>query len=252
MSTHTPASINPTVGQLVAERPERGRLFERLGIDYCCCGRLSLDDACAKRGLNPDEVRAEILLVDSAPSATHEPDWNSAPLSQLADHITATHHRRMRAELPRAGALVSKVAAVHGERHAELAELARVFTEFARDLQAHMDKEDTVLFPRIRTLEAGTVPGRVLALDQPVRAMMAEHDDAGEALRVMRELTNGFTPPPDACGTYRVMLRALQEIESDMHIHVHKENNILFPRAIALAGTAEPGPNACCCVRPLS
>jgi regulator of cell morphogenesis and NO signaling len=223
-----------TVGQLVAERPERGRLFERLGIDYCCAGRVTLDEACAKRGLDPANVRAQLKASYEGPVDTREPDWTKAPLTALADHIEATHHRFTRSELVRAAALVSKVARVHGDRHPELVELRRVFEEFAGELAVHMDKEESVLFPWVRALEAGRTAGMGIALDQPVRAMMAEHDDAGRALARMRELTNGFTPPMDACGTFRVMLSTLREIETDMHLHVHKENNILFPRALAV------------------
>ena len=234
MTTHPP--VSPTIGQLVAERPERGRLFEKLGIDYCCGGRTSLNEACAKRGLDPDEVRAQLRASDACPVVGAEPDWATASLSHLADHIETTHHRLMRAELPRAAALVSKVARVHGQRHPQLLELRRVFEEFALDLLAHMDKEDSVLFPRIRRVEASPGPADVApALDQPVRAMMTEHDEAGRALSRMRALTNGYAPPLDACGTYRVMLSALRDIETDMHTHVHKENNILFPRALKAA-----------------
>jgi regulator of cell morphogenesis and NO signaling len=243
MSTHEPlstasCSINrpssSTVGQLVAERPERARVFEAFGIDYCCAGRVSLDEACIKRGLDPDQVRARLRDSDATPAAKVEPDWMVTPLSWLADHIESTHHRLMRAELPRAAALVKKVAAVHGERNPKLAELRQTFEEFSRDLMAHMDKEDAVLFPLIRSLESESVSGRTSPLERPVRVMMHEHDDAGEALRRMRELTNGFTPPGDACSTYRVMLSALQAIEADLHTHVHKENNILFPRALGM------------------
>jgi regulator of cell morphogenesis and NO signaling len=243
MSTHHPlstpsCSINrpssSTVGQLVAERPERARVFEALGIDYCCAGRVSLDEACVKRGLNPDQVRARLRDSDATPATKVEPDWMITPLSWLADHIESTHHRLMRAELPRAAALVKKVAAVHGERDPKLAELRQTFEEFSRDLMAHMDKEDAVLFPLIRALESEPSNGRAASLDRPVRMMMQEHDDAGEAIRRMRDLTNGFTPPGEACSTYRVMLAALQAIEADLHTHVHKENNILFPRALGM------------------
>jgi regulator of cell morphogenesis and NO signaling len=226
----------PSIGELVAERPQRGRLFESLGIDYCCTGRMSLEEACAKRGLNLDQVKQQLRAADSAETGTDEPDWTRVPLSQLADHIFATHHTRMRAELPRAERIVAKVASVHGHRHPELVRLHRAFEAFAAELLSHMHKEDAVLFPLIRHLDSGQA--QKVAIDEPVRAMMAEHDEAGEALRQMRHLTDGFAPPADACSTYRVMLQTLREIEADLHVHVHKENNILFPRARALAGEA--------------
>src|SRR5262249_43101127 len=166
--------------------------------------------------------------------SSNEPDWTREPLSRLADHIEATHHRLMRAELPRAVALVTKVARVHGERRPELVELKGVFDDFAEDLLAHMDREDSTLFPWIRALESPDGQTSRHGLDQPISAMMGDHDEAGQALQRIRELTSNFTPPLDACGTYRVMLATLREIEADMHTHVHKENNILFPRALGV------------------
>jgi regulator of cell morphogenesis and NO signaling len=233
MTTASPTSPK-TVGQLVAERPERARVFERLGIDYCCGGRKPLEDVCAQRGLDPERVRAELNAADAGPARSDGPDWNTAPLSQLADNIQNTHHALMRAELPRAEALVKKVARAHGERHPELVELDRAFGPFAAEMSSHMVKEESVLFPWIRGLESGRAGQPGMQLSQPVRCLMADHDQAGQALQRMRELTGGFTPPADACGSYRVMLSTLAEIEADMHTHVHKENNILFPRALSL------------------
>jgi regulator of cell morphogenesis and NO signaling len=235
MTAHVPTT-SKTVGQLVAERPERGRLFEKLGIDYCCGGRKPLRDACVQKGLDPDHVRAQLEAADALPSTSTDPDWTTAPLGKLADHITLKHHDLMRRELPRVSALVQKVARVHGDRHPELIELNRLFEEFSSELVEHMAREDSVLFPWIRALESDSVPSGPPrgVLDQPIRRMMQDHDDAGVALARMRALTNGFTPPEDACGTYRVMLSGLREIEADMHVHVHKENNILFPRALVL------------------
>ena len=225
-----------TIGQLVAERPERGRLFEQLGIDYCCGGGKTLDEACAKRGLSLENVRAQLEAIDATPVVASGPDWNTAPLSQLADHIETTHHAFVRTELPRVRALVRKVAAVHGDRCPEMIELDQTFAAFERELAEHMVKEETILFPWIRSLESGTarppLPG--MSIDRPVACLMHEHDDAGEALAKMSRLTNGFSPPLDACGTWRVMLSSLKGIETDMHVHVHKENSILFPRAVAL------------------
>ena len=235
--------VESTVGELVVQRPSRARVFEKLGIDYCCGGRKPLADACTGRGLDPEDVRAQLEAADAVPSAETGPDWTTAPLTDLADHIETQHHGLMRRELPRMIALVRKVAGVHGQRHPEYQGLSRVFDEFASELASHMAKEETVLFPWIRTLESGTAAGGQTrgALDQPVRMMMQEHDDAGRALEQMRALTNGFTPALDACGSCRVMLSGLRDIETDMHTHVHKENNILFPRALALEACRRGG-----------
>ncbi len=251
MTSQVP-SPTPTVGQLVAERPERGRIFERLGIDYCCGGRKSLAAACAERGLDLSMVRSQLADADAAPREGGEPDWTTATLTSLADHIQAVHHGFMARELPRVGALVRKVAGVHSGSHPELTRLQEVFAEFSRELLAHMSTEETSLFPWIRALESGATqnPAPAGPLDEPVRRMMREHDDAGLALAKMRELTHGYVPPNNACGSYRVMLSGLADIEADMHLHVHKENNILFPRALALeASTRAPIGVGSCCIR---
>ena len=242
------------VGQLVAERPARGRVFERLGIDYCCGGRKSLSAACAERGLDLDHVLAQLEASDLSPPVEAGPDWTRAPLSQLVDHIESVHHAFLRRELPRLAALLHKVADVHGARHPELRELEQTFIRFSRELAAHMYTEESALFPGIRALGTGAAHAsspRSL-LDEQARALMREHDDAGSALAKMRELTSGFTPPLNACGTYRVMLSGLRDIETDMHSHVHKENNILFPRALALEASQQTTAGAgACCTKPL-
>lgn len=227
-----------TVGQLVVERPSRARVFEQLGIDYCCGGKLPLADACRKRGLDPAMVLARLEAADAAPE--QERDWTRAPLAELADHIERVHHDFLRAELPRLSALSKKVAAVHGDAHPELPELANVFDEFAGELFEHMQKEEKVLFPMIRSIGRGVLPdvgpGR---LGMPVAMMEHEHDDAGRAMDRMRELTDGYTPPPGACNSYLALFDRLARIEQDMHAHVHKENNILFPRALAAEAALE-------------
>lgn len=230
------ASIsNHTIGQLVAQKPQRGRVFEQLGIDYCCGGRKTLQDVCDQKGLDLRHVCSLIDACDAAPSV-NQTDWNSVPLSQLIHNIKSTHHQFMRTELERTGALVKKVASVHGRPHPELVELERIFDLFAQELIPHMYKEESVLFPWIQALSDGDLAADagMPSLAQPVRILMEEHDAAGDLLHRMRTLMHDYVPPVDACGTYRVMLDALRDMEHDMHQHVHKENNILFPRARAL------------------
>lgn len=228
----TAMNTNVTVGALVAERPARARVFERLGIDYCCGGRKPLAEVCAQRGLDAKALLAELTL-DTEPADAGERDWSDAPLAVLCDHIEATHHAYLRFELPRLGAMTRKVATVHGEREPHLRELAGLFGAFHAELDAHMAKEEQVLFPIIRKLEeAHSLPSfHCGSVANPIRMMEHEHDNAGDALARMRALTRDYTPPPEACNTYRAMLDGLQELEKDMHQHVHKENNILFPRA---------------------
>jgi regulator of cell morphogenesis and NO signaling len=227
---------NATVGDLVVERPARSRVFQRLGIDFCCGGKKPLADACRDKGLSVAEV-AEALSAEDAGDRADDLVVSGLTLCELCDHIERTHHAYLRAELPRVYAMVRKVAAVHGEKHPWTVELAGVFASFAEELDTHMFKEDRVLFPWIRGLERG---GEVTkghcggSINNPIRMMEHEHDDAGRALERMRELSHGFTPPPGACNTFVAMLDGLARIEADMHRHVHKENNVLFPRAADL------------------
>jgi len=228
-------TMQETVGGLVAERPGWARVFEELGIDYCCGGRRTLREACDRRGLSLDAVLRRLAAADAEP-ATAEPDWTAAPLAALCDHIVHAHHDFLRLELPRVGRLLIKVAGVHGDRHPELFRVEDLFGPFARDLDQHMAKEEQVLFPLIKRLAAGEPVG--MNPLGPIRVMEAEHDQAGAALAEMRRLTDDFNPPEGACASYRAALAGLHAIEQDLHRHVHKENNVLFPRAGRLAEAA--------------
>jgi len=218
------------VGDIVAMNPATSRMFEQLGIDYCCAGRLTLSQAASARALNVDRV-TEMLGNAVRPSLDVEPDWKNRPMTELADHIESAHHAMLRVELPRLRHLIRKVVQAHGQTHPELASVEGVFHDFEQELADHMLKEEHVLFPAIRRLEQ---PGAERPrLDAPIACLMDEHEHAGRALHTMRQLTNGYCPPDGACATYRVMLEGLEAIERDMHRHVHKENSILFPRAAA-------------------
>ncbi|MCC6662058.1 MAG: iron-sulfur cluster repair di-iron protein [Phycisphaerales bacterium] len=221
-------SIAPesTVGQIVTENPDTARTLERLGLDYCCGGKLTLSAACAARGLDPAAVARELTAV--APSQGQR-SWADATMSELADHIERAHHQPLRADLPRLAGLVDKVARVHGDREPALFEVRRVFTALAAEMMDHMDREERVLFPALRAMERG---GAESPTDPALIAgMVHDHEDAGRALESLRSLTEDYTPPPQACNTYRVMLHALSEMDRDLRLHVHKENNILFPKA---------------------
>jgi regulator of cell morphogenesis and NO signaling len=237
-------TLDAPVGQLVTERPRRSLVFERLGIDYCCGGKLRLADACAAKALDPVAVLRDLETCDAAFSTQPETDWSKVPLRTLVNHIVATHHDYLREELPRLGLLIEKIVRAHGEQHRELLPLHELFISFRRDLEAHMAKEEQVLFPVCRDLEGAPSQPQFHcgSIRNPIRVMVTEHDDTGAALVAMRLLTRDFTAPDDACVTYRAMLSGLAEIEHDMHHHVHLENNILFPRAIdaeASLGTSE-------------
>jgi regulator of cell morphogenesis and NO signaling len=224
-----------TVGELVAERPSRARVFEEYGIDYCCGGKRPLDEACATKQLAVDEVAAALAKSDREQADRGQPDWTTAPLTDLIENIVETHHGYLRRELPRLDALNSKVLAAHGAKDQNIGLCLGVFRDLCAEMRSHMMKEEEILFPAIRQLEAGTAGHFCFdTIASPIEVMEAEHDSAGDALARMRALTVGFTPPEDACNTYRVWLDGLATLERDMHTHVHKENNILFPRALAL------------------
>lgn len=228
--------ITDSVGSIVANWPAASRSFEKAGIDYCCGGKIPLEQACRKQGIEPQLFLA--ALEELAASAGTEPVVDAAAMSltALADHIEATHHAYLKTELPRLDALTTKVAAAHGDKDVRLAQVRNVFTSLAAEMGSHMLKEERILFPMIRQLDATeSAPAfHCGSLANPIGQMELEHDQAGAALAQFRELTDGFTPPDWACNTYRAMLDALACLEQNLHQHVHKENNILFPRAIAL------------------
>ncbi len=226
-----------TVGALVAERIGRARVFERLGIDYCCHGGTSLADACAQRSLDVEQVLSELASGDCEGAEVDDAtDYAAMAAGDVADHIERTHHAYVRGELPRLTDLLAKVTEHHGERDPRLHELRQVFAALRQELELHLMKEERVLFPLVRQLEAASrkFPMHCGSVANPIRVMEHEHDDAGEALRRIRELTDDYRVPPDACNSFRALLDGLAAFEADLHRHIHKENNILFPRAAAL------------------
>ncbi|QYG93195.1 iron-sulfur cluster repair di-iron protein [Iamia sp. SCSIO 61187] len=226
-------SLDRPLGELVAERPARARVLERLGIDYCCQGHRTLAEATLEAGLDPVAVAAE---VDAVVAEVDDGADRLEPTA-LVDHIVATHHRYLDEELPLLVALAEKVRDVHGSRHPELERVAALVTEIRDDLVPHLAKEETVLFPAIREWADGQRTFPFGSLANPVRVMMLEHDRAGELLRDLREATAGYQPPSDGCASYQMLYQRLEHLEADTHRHVHLENNVLF-RAV----TGEAGP----------
>lgn len=223
--------LDRTVGEIVAERPAQSRIFQSYGIDFCCQGGRSLREACEKKGVSADSVveQLEAELRDKP-----EPEVNPAsfPPAELVDHIVNTHHRFLRDELPRVHAMATRVAQVHGPHTPSLVEVCEIFEGMAMELADHMMKEEQVLFPAIKSMsEGGAV---AMPLDGPIACMLHEHDDAGAALARLRELTDGFQPPAEACNTYRALFAGLADLESDLHVHIHLENSVLFPAAQAM------------------
>jgi regulator of cell morphogenesis and NO signaling len=235
-----------TVREFATEIPNATRIFEKLGIDYCCGGGKALEAACRQANIPVDDVLRSLEGASAPDSgATAEAvDFQNASLTDLVAHILATHHVYVKHEIPRLKQLLAKVVAVHGDGHPELAAVQRTFAGLADELTTHMMKEEVVLFPYIEKLEQATSAGLPApqapfgSISNPVRMMEMEHAAAGGALEEIRSLTSSYTPPESACFSYKTLYSALKEFEADLHQHVHLENNILFPRAIALEGGA--------------
>jgi regulator of cell morphogenesis and NO signaling len=225
-------TVETTVGEIVRSAPARSRIFESLGIDYCCGGKKPLADACRAKNLDAATVVAMLAALDAGPSAAASSDPAALSLSALCDHIEQIHHGYLREELPRLDFMTRKVAAVHGDHEPRLREVREVFESFNAAMSAHTQEEEEKIFPAIRQLEsaggAGAAPLKG-ALDK----LESEHDRAGAALSRFRELTDNYSPPEWACNTFRALYDGLANLEQETHQHVHKENNVLFPRALA-------------------
>ena len=232
-----------TVGEIAAAVPASIPVFERLGVDYCCGGRRTLREAAEEIGLDPAEILERIEAAASTNSDADERDWAAASMAELADHIEATHHAFVRDALERLGITVPRVINAHAERHPELRELGRILETFTEEMHDHMTREERVVFPWLRRLERKSEiqGGPPWSVRRPISCMIHDHDDAATALETMRRLTNDYTPPDDACPTYRSVLDTLRTLEADTHRHIHKENNILFPAGVAAEDARKTG-----------
>ncbi len=232
---------NKTVRELAIEIPNATRIFEKARIDYCCGGSQPLDQACMQAGVDIEE------LVRQLSSPENANDVNTAPvepvegsLAELANHIVKKHHEFTRAECERLTGLLEKVCGAHETNHPELRAIQTDFEVLRAELEPHMLKEEVVLFPYITRMEVASLSGGSMpfapfgTVNNPIAAMMREHDAAGDILKNMRQLSNNFTVPEDGCFSYHILYNALGELEADLHQHIHLENNILFPRAIAI------------------
>ena len=225
-----------TVAEIAAAAPATIRIFQDHQIDFCCGGRIPLAEACTARGLDLGTLLLE-LQAAVAP-AFREPVWANETLTALVRHIQARYHEPLRVELPRLEAMLDKVVSRHGDHLPEtLLPLQRAFKQLQAELLAHMAKEDHVLFPFIVRLEAGEevpVEDEPQWVQSPIAGLEADHEEAGKALAFIRDVTGSFAPPEWACPTFRGLYYGLSQLEGDMHLHVHLENNILFPRALKL------------------
>lgn len=228
---------SPTVGDIVATDFRAAEVFERFGIDFCCDGRRSFDDACRRAAADPGVV---LTALNAIPRPHAEDDMTEWPLERLIDHIETTHHAYVRRALPSIARHLVKLIEAHGDRHPELVQVGDAFAGISDELQQHMLKEERVLFPHVRELaeRQGQTCARVTSpfgtVENPIGMMEREHRDAAEALELIRQLTGGYTVPSDGCTTYAVCMSELAQFERDLHRHVHLENNVLFPRAVVL------------------
>lgn len=230
-----------TVSEIATQMPHATRLLERLKIDYCCGGNLPLTEACNSAGLNVDEVIG-MLEAETGNDVSEKGavDFQKFSLSELITHILRTHHVFTKQELTRLTFLTQKVISAHGENHPELHKVGALFDQLCADLTPHMFKEEQILFPYMLELASASLANRRApfapfgTVNNPIRMMMKEHDTAGQILRELRTVTADYATPSDGCISYRTLYEALDALESDLHQHIHLENNILFPRAIEL------------------
>ena len=228
-----------TVAEIVTEDIATAAIFKRNGIDFCCGGKVQLDAICTKKNIDTDTVvqQLEALMNEPAEKVSENPDeWS---LTRLADHIVDTHHVYVKENMNVILEFADKVAKVHGHGAPEVVEVAQLAHALADELLPHMMKEEMMLFPFIKQLdahEAGQPAPQPPfgSVGNPIRMMEVEHENAGENMARIHEITNNFQPPEWACNTYRALYHSLQQFEEDLHIHIHLENNILFPKAIAL------------------
>lgn len=227
------------IGQYVAEDFRTAAVFSKYKIDFCCNGNRTVEAACEKKSIDSNQLIDELnQVLNSKGSETI--DYKSWPLDLLAEYIEKKHHRYVEEKIPVLRQFLDKLCRVHGERHPELFKINELFTASAVELASHMKKEELILFPFIKKmmkakLEDGIVQSPQFGtVENPIAMMMEEHDNEGARFREIDELTNNYTPPADACNTYKVTFAMLDEFEKDLHLHIHLENNILFPEAIKL------------------
>lgn len=228
--------LSQTLAQIVTADHRTASVFQKYHLDFCCKGKRSLQTACEEQHISADELLNEL---STAAESNYMPTFpfDKLPLFDLTDYILSAHHAYVKKEAPQISAYLQKVASKHGQRHPELLKIFELFTIVKEEMETHMQKEELVLFPRINELEKTQFTGDIAYVQKPVDMMEQEHEYAGSLMAEIRQLTNNYTPPPDACTTYKLAFAALEAFEADLHQHVHLENNILFPKAIALAQT---------------
>lgn len=224
-----------TLGQIAAKDLRKAEVFKKYGLDFCCGGKKTVKEACVEKGIDPALVEQELNQADKNP-VTRPLPYNEWTLDFLADYIVQTHHHYVRKALPDMVAYATKVASVHGGHHPELHDIRNLVLEVNTEMSSHMVKEEKVVFPYIKELVRNNGQASQAedfgSIQSPINMMEEEHEVVGKALEEIRALSNNFTVPADGCASYQLLFKMLEEFESDLHIHVHLENNILFPKAL--------------------
>ena len=230
---------NQIIGELVAKDYRTASVFKKYSIDFCCQGNRTIEEACEKKNIDTKKVLEDLVAMMESKSESTS-DYQSWPLDLLADYIEKKHHRYVQEKTLEIQPYLDKICKVHGERHPELLKIKEEFNASAGELAAHMKKEELILFPFIRKMTKAKLENAKVdaahfgTVKNPIQMMMSEHTVEGNRFMKIEELTNNYTPPQDACNTYRVSFALLKEFEQDLHLHIHLENNILFPKAIEI------------------
>ncbi len=225
-----------TLGEIAAKDLSKAAIFKKYGLDFCCGGKKTVKEACKEKGLDVTKIEQELQQADKNPATRPLPygDWS---LDFLADYIVNTHHSYVRKTLPDLRTYAAKVAGVHGEHHPELKRIQQLVEEINAELSTHMIKEEKVLFPYIKELVTVTNESRPLhaahfgSVQNPINMMEMEHELVGKNLEEIRQISNNYLLPEDACASYSLLFRMLVDFEDDLHTHIHLENNILFPKS---------------------
>lgn len=233
--------MTKSLAQIVNSNHRAANVFEKYHLDFCCKGKRTLEQACTESEIKVEEVLSELGKTEQSNSSSIPINYNSMSLAKLIDYIIATHHSFVKKEMPVILGYLERVATKHGDRHPEMKKVLELFAAVKEEMEHHMQKEELVLFPRIKEIERQLAEGKEIVINStyllsPINMMEQEHDHAGTMLAEIRELTLNYNPPIDACTTYRLSHATLEAFEQDLHQHVHLENNILFPRALLLFG----------------
>jgi regulator of cell morphogenesis and NO signaling len=227
-----------TVAEIVSENIKTAHVFKKMGIDFCCGGNINIVEVCQKKGINPNELIENLLDATNVVSSSH--DFKSWDLDFLCDFITNTHHKYVKEASIQLTQYSEKVAKVHGAHYPQVVRINEIRRDLLLELFQHMDKEERILFPTIKRMVQCNNMGEVYDLpgfgtiQNPINQMEAEHDGAGDLLKELSAITEGYNPPEGACNTFRALYAKLEEFQDDLFQHIHLENNILFPKAIAL------------------